>query len=137
MHLLTRLLRIGMCECKTPTTEMRIPILYSIKIDVTNKDWCPIPSLLVMAQPQKPGSTHNKGGTVCEHQHRRKGGLQFANTNTGEEHQHRRKHRPTACYFMETPTQAERRLTVWEDQHRRRLRRVTLWEHQHRRKQHP
>jgi hypothetical protein len=27
-----------------PTTEMRKPILYSIKIDVTNKDWCPIPA---------------------------------------------------------------------------------------------
>jgi len=46
----------------TPTTEMRKPILYSIKIDVTNKDWCPIPALLVIAQAQKPSSTHNKGG---------------------------------------------------------------------------
>ena len=50
---------------------MRKPILYSIKIDVTNKDWCPIPALFVIAQPQKPGATHNKGG------------LQFVNTNTG------------------------------------------------------
>src|SRR5688500_10323856 len=46
----------------TPTTEMRKPILYSIKIDVTSKDWCPIPALLVIAQAQKPGATHNKGG---------------------------------------------------------------------------
>jgi len=43
-----------------PTTEMGKPILYSIKIDVTNKDWCPIPALLVIAQPQKPGTTPTK-----------------------------------------------------------------------------
>jgi len=51
---------------------MRKPILYSIKIDVTNKDWGPISALLVIAEAQKPGATHNKGG------------LQFGKTSTGE-----------------------------------------------------
>jgi len=38
----------------------------------TSKDWCPIRALLVIAQAQKPGATHNKGG------------LQFGNTNKGK-----------------------------------------------------
>ena len=31
-------------------------------IDVTNKDWHPIPALLVIAEAQRPGATRNKGG---------------------------------------------------------------------------
>jgi len=61
----------GYVRRRTPTTEMRKPILYSIKIDVTSKNWCPIPTLLVIAEAQKPGATHNKGG------------LQFGKTGKG------------------------------------------------------
>src|SRR5688572_7188376 len=57
--------------------------LFIAMIDVTSKDWCPIQALLVIAQAQKPGATHNKGG------------LQFGNTNT------RGKTPTTACLFME------------------------------------
>jgi len=52
---------------------MRKPILYFKKIDVINKDWCLIPALLVIAQPQKPRRNTNKSG------------LQFGKTSTGED----------------------------------------------------
>jgi len=31
--------------------------LFIAMIDVTSKDWCPIPALLVLSLAQKPGAT--------------------------------------------------------------------------------